>query len=257
MVSLPDTRRGTITLSRKLLPAEAGLVGLAQVFAGDGERVIVTHGASLLSLVEVMRGTVTFPLASGEIAPPRSFLLALPPRTVLPMRFAGAAVRTQGVASFDSLVAGTPAMLHHTVDAIPLDLLGAKEVARGSVLATLQADTGVPLHVARARQLLHDALGRAAPVRYVARDAGIATETLTRAFQSAYHVSPKRYCHQARLFAAVLRLLSGKKIVETALEVGFNDVTRFYAQFRRLLGATPGMYAAIRKRQDVARERGR
>lgn len=256
MPSLPDTTRGTIKLRRKLLRAEGGLVGLAQEFEGDGVRVIVTHGACLLALIETSKGAVSFPLASGELAAPRRFLLSLPPRSVLPIRFDRAIVRSHGVASFAPLVSETPALLRTRLDAVPLDLRGAREAARADLLCSLDADAGVAPYVARARRKLHDMLGRVAPVRDAARDAGVAAETLARAFQHAYQISPKQYCHRARLFAAALRLLSGKAIVETALDAGFNDVTRFYTQFRRLLGSTPAAYTAIRKRQDAAVERG-
>jgi hypothetical protein len=40
--------------------------------------------------------------------------------------------------------------------------------------------------------------------------------------------------------------------VDAALRAGFNDLTRCYAQLRRVLGGTPGEYAEIRNRQDPA-----
>jgi AraC-like DNA-binding protein len=73
---------------------------------------------------------------------------------------------------------------------------------------------------------------------------------LTRAFTLAYGVPPKQYCNRARLFEAVIRLLSGVPIIEVALASGFNDLKRFYAQFRQLVRATPGVYAHVKKRQD-------
>lgn len=260
MGSLPETMRGAISLRRKLLRAHDGLIGLAQVFEGDGVRVIVTHGAWLLALVETTRGKVSFPLARGEIVAPRRFVLSLPPQTVLPMRFASAVVRSDGVASFaDGVVLGPePALLDASgVGAAPLDLRSARGAARAKLVFALDADAAVASHVARARRALHDMLGHAAPVREAARKANVAPETLTRAFEDAYRITPKQYCHRARLFAGALRLLSGKTILEAAFDAGFNDVTRFYTQFRRLLGATPGAYAAIRKRQDAARDRER
>ena len=65
MGAFPDTRRGGVTLRRALLRAGDGLIGLSQTFEGDGLRVIVTHDASLLAVVDVLAGAVAFPLASG------------------------------------------------------------------------------------------------------------------------------------------------------------------------------------------------
>ena len=253
MAALPDTRRGGVTLRRALLRAGDGLFGLSQTFEGDGLRVIVTHDASLLAFVDVLAGTVAVPLVSGEVAAPSRFVMSLPPRTVLPMRFDGALVSSQGVASFSSIVAPTPALLRARDERVPLTMLDVREAAAERVIAVVDADASVPHHVVCARRALHAMLARPAPVREAARASGIAAETLTRAFQQAYAISPKQYVHRARLFGAVLRLLSGKAIVETALDTGFNDVTRFYAQFRRLIGVTPGVYASIRKRQDTDR----
>jgi len=42
----------------------------------------------------------------------------------------------------------------------------------------------------------------------------------------------------------------GATILEAAFDAGFRDVKRFYVQFKRLLGATPGSYAQVKKRQD-------
>lgn len=256
MGAFPDTRRGGVTLRRALLRAGDGLIGLSQTFEGDGLRVIVTHDASLLAVVDVLAGAVAFPLASGEVLAPSRFVMALPPRTVLPMRFDGAFVSSQGVASFSSIVAPTPALLRVRGKQAPLTMHDVREAAAEPVIALVDADASVAHHVVCARRALHAMLARPAPVREAARASGVAAETLTRAFQQAYSISPKQYIHRARLFGAVLRLLSGKAIVETALDAGFNDVTRFYVQFRRLLGVTPGVYASIRKRQDVDRSTG-
>ena len=42
----------------------------------------------------------------------------------------------------------------------------------------------------------------------------------------------------------------GATILEAAFEAGFRDLKRFYVQFKRLLGTTPGAYVQVKKRQD-------
>ncbi|AKU93810.1 Transcriptional regulator, AraC family [Labilithrix luteola] len=250
---LPDSMRGGVKLRRELLASSEGFVALSHRFEGEGRRVIVTHDASLLALVEVQRGRAVFPLPSGPLDAPSRFVLSLPPRTVLPLHFFGAVLTSRGMARFGTFATERPALLDATGIRDLTDVRDARVAARAPCLSCLDADRRVPRHVVAARLRLHDLLARPAPIREAARVAGIAPETLTRAFQEAYGITPKQYVHKARLFVAVLRLLSGKAIVETALDAGFNDVTRFYAQFRRLLGATPGVYASIKKRQDGAR----
>src|SRR5262249_39018871 len=117
-------------------------------------------------------------------------------------------------------------------------------------LQRLDPDEGVPLTIARARRVLHESIAHPSPARVAAKQVGICPETLTRGFRRAYAIGPKTYCHRARLFDAVLQLISGAAIVDAALHARFSDIKRFYTQFKRLLATTPGVYARIKKRQD-------
>lgn len=250
-LSLAGTRRGQLTVCRQVLPARDGLIGLRQVFSGSDLRVVVTHEASVVALVQVEAGAVTFPLASGEVAAPRRFLLALPPRGIVPIRFHGASVRSDGIADFAPLWSGKAALWPSALCDMPLSRGAVRALLDPAAATLLDADAAIAPAVVRARALLHDQLALPAPVRVAALRVGLAADTLTRLFSSAYALPPKQYCHRARLFEAVLRLLSGRSILETALAVGFNDVSRFYRQFKRVVCATPGEYAEIRKRQDA------
>jgi AraC-like DNA-binding protein len=120
------------------------------------------------------------------------------------------------------------------------------------VLQQLDADLGVARSLVTARARLHQVIGDHAPVRTAAACAQLAPETFTRLFTAAYGIAPKQYCQRARLFDAAILLFSGTGVLDAALRAGFNDLTRFYVQFRRLLGATPGDYVRIRNRQDAA-----
>ncbi|HEY5924581.1 MAG TPA: helix-turn-helix domain-containing protein [Kofleriaceae bacterium] len=233
--------RGGIVLERSLHLA-GGTVVLRQRFAGSDTRVIVTHDAALRARVEVHSGQLSFPQVSSELLAPSRFVLAVPPRSVLRMRFADADVTSEGIGAVRALDA-------HTMPAIEA------ESGCGRVLASLDPDAGVASTLVRARGHLHDSVAALAPVRVAAARVGVAEETLSRRFAAAYGISPKQYCHRARLFDAAILLFEGTSIVEAALRAGFNDLTRFYAQFRRLLGDTPGHYARIRKRQDAVAPR--
>jgi transcriptional regulator GlxA family with amidase domain len=163
-------------------------------------------------------------------------VLAVPPRSVLVMRFEQADVSAKGTGAVGALDG-------HRVPSIE-----QTEAAPSNV--PLDPDLGVAPVLATARARLHDVIGAPAPVRTVAAAVDLRPETLTRRFAATYGIEPKHYCHRARLFDAAVRLFAGATIVDAALEAGFNDLKRFYVQFRRLLHATPGEYAAIRKRQD-------
>jgi AraC-like DNA-binding protein len=245
--ALRRRRLGGVTLERALYVAD-GLVMMRQRFAGDDTRLIITHEAAMRAVVEVWCGRLVVPLATGDIVAPARFVLAVPPRSILPIRFEHAVVITDGTC------ATRPLDRHATpvIEAAPIGL-GARRavVCSGDVVASLDPDAGVAALLVRARAALHAAVGALAPVRAAAEAARMAPETLTRRFAAAYRITPKRYCQRARLFDAAILLFDGASVLDAALRAGFNDLSRFYTQFRRLLGGTPGQYAAIRNRQDA------
>jgi AraC-like DNA-binding protein len=236
--------RGGISIERRLLPSRDGRVWLEQSFRGHGTRTIVTHGATVVTEIAVRGGALSFPLASGEIEAPPTFVLALPPRSALPLRLANARLDSRGVADFGAACFDAPLL----VPAASLDDVPHPWLAHHPV--RLDPDRAVPIRVRRARRVLHDLIVHPAPVACAARRVGLARETLARGFARAYGVSPKQYCQRARVFEAVLRLLSGAQVLEAGLDAGFSDVGRFYAAFRRVVGATPGRYALVKNRQD-------
>lgn len=213
----------------------------------------VTHGAFLVARVEVRAGKMSFPLASGEVCAADRFILFLPPRSVLPMRFENAEVVSEGVAGFRSVPLRDAAALKDEGKVDWKDKDAVNRMFQHPILHSLSADQAVTPQWVQARRLFHDTLAHPAPVRRVARRLGISVETLSRGFSRAFGISAKQYCHRARLFEAVLRLAAGATIIESAFTAGFGDLKRFYEQFRRILGTTPGEYACVKKRQDSQR----
>lgn len=244
MNPLAPTRRGEVVIQRSVWRAGPGLIGLRQRFTGDGVRVLVTHDASLLAVVEVLEGRVSFPLPGGEREAPVRFVLSVPPRSVLPIRYHQAVADSDGLGRRGAFVEGVPWLGAGT--AFALDAM-----VQAPRLFALDADAGVPAAVARSRAALHAHLSDVAPVRAAARDVGLAPDSLTRAFAAAYGLSPKQYCTRARLFDAAIGLFCGAPVISAALSAGFNDVSRFYAQFKRLLHSTPARYARAGNRQDA------
>jgi methylphosphotriester-DNA--protein-cysteine methyltransferase len=245
-------RRGGIVLERSLYVAD-GMVMLRQRLTGNDTRIVVTHDSALRSVVEVRHGRMVIPLPSGDVATPARFVLAVPPRSIIPMRFEHAEIISEGGCATRALDGhATP-----VIEAVASWREAREAIAStGPIVARLDPDAGVASSLVYARQALHAAVAEPAPVRVAATAVGIAPETLVRQFADVYRITPKQYCQRARLFDAAVFLFEGVSVLDAALRAGFNDLTRFYTQFRRLLGGTPGEYARIRKRQDVAASAG-
>ncbi|MBL8952014.1 MAG: AraC family transcriptional regulator [Myxococcaceae bacterium] len=220
--------RGGVTIEREVRPIGKDLAALRQRFTGTGERFIVTHDASMVARVEVLRGRLLF---GAGIEAPRRFVLSVPPRSTVRIGFEDAVAESDGRGRMGAFCDGPP------------QLRADGEFTGTAVLHALDPDRDVEAAVALARRALHAHLSSLAPVRAAARAAGLAPDTLTRAFERAYGVTPKRYVTKARLFDAAISIFLGAPIAAAALASGFNDLSRFYAQFRQLLTATPGEYA--------------
>lgn len=89
----------------------------------------------------------------------------------------------------------------------------------------------------------------------LAAAAGVSEFYFLRTFSAVAGVTPHQYLLRARLRGAALRLLageSGEKIVDIALESGFNDLSNFNAAFRAEFGASPRAWRAAMRARELA-----
>ncbi len=247
-MELPLASRAGLVIERRFIGCIDGAVALSQHLRGDGDRVMVTHRAGLVSHVEVRSGHLFFETTAGAWQAPSRFTLVMPPRSVVRLRLANAHLFTAGVAGALDFGRRSPVVLAEHAPLPPWGPWVARAL-RAAPQAELDPDAGVPRWLAQGRAWLHECVSGPRPVTDVARRLTLSPETFTRRFRATWGIGPKEYCHRARLFQAMLGLLTGAAIVEAALESGFQDLTRFYVQFRRLLSTTPSGYQ-VRKRKD-------
>ena len=85
----------------------------------------------------------------------------------------------------------------------------------------------------------------------LARRFGMSLRALQRLFSDAVGVGPKWVINRYRMHEAVARVQAGEPVAWAALaqDLGYFDQAHFIADFRRLVGRTPGDYAkALRRR---------
>jgi AraC-like DNA-binding protein len=108
-----------------------------------------------------------------------------------------------------------------------------------------------PSGVARARDLLHASLPRhelaavadtTPSLDDLAAAAGTTPFALLRAFQRAYGLPPHAYLVQLRVRRARELLERGVPPAVAAVSAGFCDQSHLSRHFRRIVGATPGLY---------------
>ena len=76
---------------------------------------------------------------------------------------------------------------------------------------------------------------------------GISHAHLSRQFKKDYGIAPSAYLHKLRVAEATHRLSRGEEIIEISEDVGYNDLSRFYKQFRKVTNTSP---AACRQTLD-------
>ncbi len=86
--------------------------------------------------------------------------------------------------------------------------------------------------------LVHPSIAR------VAERLKVSHEHLSRQFKRDFGLSPSAYLHKLRVADATFRLSLGEEIIEISEDVGYNDLSRFYKQFRKATRTSP---AACRK----------
>jgi len=75
----------------------------------------------------------------------------------------------------------------------------------------------------------------------IAKRLNISHEHMSRQFKRDYGLSPNAYLHQLRLADASFRLARGEEIIDISQEVGYNDLSRFYSQFRKATHTSPAI----------------
>jgi AraC-like DNA-binding protein len=92
----------------------------------------------------------------------------------------------------------------------------------------------------RAKRLIDENYRVYPSIARIADRLKVSHEHLTRQFKLDFEMSPNAYLHRLRISDATFRLARGEKIISVSGDVGYNDLSRFYKQFRRSTANSPG-----------------
>ena len=89
-------------------------------------------------------------------------------------------------------------------------------------------------------------------VEMLSRRAGYSTPYFSRAFAAVVGETPANWVLSRRVERAAERLSNGSaRVLDVALDCGFNDVTTFERAFRRRTGLTPSAFRRVRSGEDM------
>jgi AraC family transcriptional regulator len=119
----------------------------------------------------------------------------------------------------------------------------AVQATRDVARATVPPQPGAEARVAETVRRMEQNLQTPHTVRDLARDAGLSPYYFLRTFRGVTGVTPHQYVLRARLRQAGTRLrIERTKIVDIALDCGFEDISNFNRAFRAEFGVSPRAY---------------
>ncbi len=136
-------------------------------------------------------------------------------------------------------------------DELCFELLGARSVPEmidriSRVVASRAQDTFEPASARLARRAVHMLEEGEVRVESVAERLGVTARHLRRVFSENVGVGPKEFARSVRLQRAVRMAASSRSAtdwVRIAADAGYYDQAHLIAEFRELVGLTPGAFA--------------
>lgn len=217
-------------LTAKVITAATWLLELYQLSAGDfffTKDVVEVRPQSACFGVLYAPFTISQPCFREA----RGHLIGIAATTPLPSEF-----MTQPVL-FDTGFAGTPSDVNQVIDILRSgkNFQAVALVPKPSLLSL------------KAKQLI-DANYLAYPsIARIAARLKVTHAHLSRQFKLDFGLSPSNYLHKLRLADTPLRLARGEQIVDVSLDAGYNDLSRFYKQFRKNTNTSPGACQTLLK----------
>lgn len=111
----------------------------------------------------------------------------------------------------------------------------------------LPLTTRMPPHLLRVVDFIEKNLSEAITIEQLAKEAGLSKYHFCRTFKRAAGVSPMNFVASMRIERSKELLARRVTVSIAAIKVGFNDLSNFIRQFKRLTGLTPNAYKASLK----------
>jgi AraC-like DNA-binding protein len=213
---------------------------------------VITCTAWLLELYDLKAGAVFFISGTREVRPAaKCFGVLYPPFTISQPSLENAKGLLVGVAATESLPTGftkVPTMFETMCTQLPTGVAHALEIVRlGENHQSVELNPKTSLLSVRAKRLIDENYLSYPSIARVAERLGVTHEHLTRQFKRDFEISPSGYLHQLRLADAPLKLAKGEEIINVSQDVGYNDLSRFYKQFRKTTKTSPGVCQTLMK----------
>jgi AraC-like DNA-binding protein len=212
---------------------------------GEGCSFFVFGAAWLLEILDLTGGEFFF-LSNGEPIRPagRRFGIYYPPFTIIKScvkDMNGSVVGVGAAAEPPSGFPICPSIFETTFERELMNAGQAVEIIRAATgIQSIEFNSKPSLLSIRAKKIIDENYRIYPSIARIAARIGVSHEHTTRGFKRDYGMSPSAYLHQLRVAEATHKLTLGEEIVDISMDVGYNDLSRFYKQFRKNTGTSPG-----------------
>lgn len=248
------------TVRRTVRLTSGGFVRIDQFYnvrdAGTGTDV--TGKYWILGLVRVHSGSIRFRSGDEWVSPPSNpFVMFVPPYQLIEAELSELKSENQGIAWSKPLPAFAPKdavvfvppfhACPETVDELHKMIKGA---SAERVISRAPKASAISRRIKRSLDLSYM---DSCKISNIAAQLRIRPNVLTKHFRNTYGMTPVNYRHWLRVMDAMMQLMEGKAIVDVAQDVGFEDLSRFYKQFKKIASGPPAKYRTPRKGEKTPR----
>jgi AraC-like DNA-binding protein len=217
---------------------------------GELSLSVITCEAWLLELIELQAGELFFSCGNETVRPStKRFGIFYPPFSITQLCFRNPQGRLLGIAATATVpeaFTAAPTVFELPVIEIPHNIAQVIEILQcGRNRQTVEAYPKPSLLSRKAKRLIDQNYMVYPSIARVAARVGVTHEHLTRQFKLDFGMTPSAYLRQLRLADVPLRLARNEAIINISHDVGYNDLSRFYKQFRKTTNTSPGACKTI------------
>jgi AraC-like DNA-binding protein len=215
---------------------------------GAGSSYFVFARGWLLEILDLERGEYYFFSDGAEVRPPsKRFGIYYPPFTITRPFVSGVVGTVHGVGSTEVIPELPSTALMFDTD-FAEDFVATSQAVdvleRSTNHRSIEVNSRRSLVTLKAKRLIDENYLVFPSISRIATRLSVTPEHLSRQFKRDLGITPSGYLHKLRVADATFRLSMGEPIVDISQDVGYNDLSRFYKQFRKATHTSP---AACRK----------
>ena len=198
----------------------------------------------LLEIISLKSGEFYFVRNDEDVRPlSKHFGIFYPPFSIVRMGVKRMKADMIGVGAIEP-IAGLPTLplIFETDYDAPItsagDAIIILDAARDKL--SIELNSKPSLLSIKAKRIIDDNYHIYPSIARIAARLNVSPEHLSRQFKRDYEMSPSNYLHRLRMAEATYKLMKGEEIIDVSADVGYNDLSRFYKQFRKSTKTSPG-----------------